>query len=135
MDFRVFIQNFERIFGTIRRRFRRAFRRIFIETNFRVLIQIFGTIFGMIRRRARRSFRRIFRGTFGRTVRARETLEVEQDLKQRWKHWKESWVLEHVKESVEWVQKKWNFQVDVRREPSKLHLYQHCVKHRWSCQW
>ena len=42
---------------------------------------------------------------------------------------------EHVKENVEWMQKKWNFQVDAGREPSRLHLCQHCVKHRWSCQW
>jgi len=43
-------------------------------------------------------------------------------------------VLEHVKESVEWVRKKWNFQVDVGKEPSRLHLCQPCVKHGWSCQ-
>ena len=42
---------------------------------------------------------------------------------------------EHVKENVEWMQKKWNFQVDAGREPSRLHLCQYCVKHRWSCQW
>ena len=36
---------------------------------------------------------------------------------------------------MEWVRKKWNFQVGAGREPSRLHLCQHCVKHGWSCQW
>jgi len=143
MDFRVFTRIFGMIFGMIRRRFRRAFRRIFQGTNFRVLIRIFGTI-------ERRFRRRIFRGTFGSglEVSRRQTIWWpewsgseqktiwwwKQGSEWKWKHQKGSWVPEHVKESVEWVWK-WNFQVDIGREPSRLHLCQHCGKHGWSCQW
>jgi len=48
----------------------------------------------------------------------------QQGSEQKWKHRKGSWVVEHVKESVEWMRKKWNFQVDVGREPSRLDLCQ-----------
>jgi len=103
-------------------------------------------IFRMIGRRARRASGRIFRGTFWKDCRSQRNFRKwtgseqktiwwwEQGSERKWKHWKGSWVLEHVKGIVEWVWKKWNFQVDIGREPSRLHLCQHCVEHRWSCQ-